>query len=134
VADSAQKLHLYRRLSRAEDVTTVFSLREEVEDRFGRPPPEVDRLLDAARLRLLGQSLGVERVTIRRDAARLTFRRGVVPRMTALQSAMHGRQIAVEVRRMDPLSLMLQRLGTDSMAGAVAEALGLLAATAPAEP
>jgi transcription-repair coupling factor (superfamily II helicase) len=127
VADSAQKLHLYRRLSRAEEVDAVVALRSEIEDRFGRPPPEVDRLLDAARLRLLGQRLGADRITIRGDRARLTFRRDVVPRMTALQSAMHGRQIEIEVRRTDPLSLVLHNLGTGSLAAAVAEALGLLA-------
>lgn len=130
LADSAQKLHLYRRLSRAEDVATVVELREEVDDRFGAPPPEVVRLLEAARLRLLGQTLGVERINVKRHRARLTFRKDVVPRLTALQSAMHGSLIEVEVKRTDPLSLILHRLGTDSLAGSVAEALGILAAEA----
>ncbi|MBW3553154.1 MAG: transcription-repair coupling factor [Gemmatimonadetes bacterium] len=127
LADSAQKLHLYRRLSRAGRVEEVVALRAEVEDRFGPPPPEVERLLDAARLRLLGQSLGVERISIRQDQARLTFARDVVPRLTALQTAMHGRQIEVEVKRTDPLSLVLHRLGTARMSETLAEALELLA-------
>jgi transcription-repair coupling factor (superfamily II helicase) len=130
VADSAQKLHLYRRLSRAEDVPTVVELREEVDDRFGAPPPEVVRLLEAARLRLLGQALGVDRINVKRDRARLTFRKDVVPRLTALQSAMHDSQIEVEVKRTDPLSLILHRLGTGTLAGSVAEALGILASDA----
>ena len=128
LADSAQKLHLYRRLSRAEEVETVVSLAAEVEDRFGPPPPEVQRLLDAARLRLLGQALGLDRITVRKDQARLSFRKDVVPRLTTLQTAMHDSQIEVEVRRTDPLSLVLHRLGTAPMARAVAEALTLLAA------
>jgi transcription-repair coupling factor (superfamily II helicase) len=122
-ADSAQKLHLYRRLSRAEAVDEVTALGEEVADRFGSPPAEVRRLLDSARLRLLGQLLGVERIGIASDAARLTFRKDVVPRLTALQNAMHGSQVEVEVRRMEPLSLILHRLGTAPLAEAVAEAL-----------
>ncbi len=130
VADAAQKLHLYRRLSRAEDVESVTGLRDEVEDRFGAPPPEVTRLLEAARLRLLGQTLGVDRINVRKDRARLSFRKDVVPRLTALQSAMHGSQIEVEVKRTDPLSLILHRLGTGDLAGSVAEALGILAAEA----
>jgi transcription-repair coupling factor (superfamily II helicase) len=93
------------------------TLREEVADRFGSPPPEVRRLLDSARLRLLGQLLGVERIGVSPDAARLTFRRDVVPRLTALQNAMHGSQVEVEVRRMEPLSLILHRLGTGRLAG-----------------
>lgn len=128
VADAAQKLHLYRRLSRAEAVEAVTALRDEVNDRFGTPPPEVTRLLETARLRLLGQALGVNRIGVRKDRARLSFRRDVVPRLTVLQSAMHGRQIEVEVKRTDPLSLVLHRLGTEDLAGSVAEALGILAA------
>ncbi len=131
LADSAQKLHLYRRLSRAESVEDVVALRTEIEDRFGRPPAEVVRLLDSARLRLLGQALGVERINVRKDRARLTFRGDVVPRMTVLQSAMHGSQIEVEVKRADPLSLVLHRLGAGTLAGAVAEALTLLADETP---
>ncbi|HUE77855.1 MAG TPA: transcription-repair coupling factor [Longimicrobiales bacterium] len=127
MADSAQKLHLYRRLSRAEKVEEVVALRAEVQDRFGPPPPEVDRLLAAARLRLLGQLLGVERIAVRGDRARLTFARDVVPRLTALQTAMHDRQIEVEVKRTDPLSLVLHRLGTARMGETLAEALSLLA-------
>jgi transcription-repair coupling factor (superfamily II helicase) len=123
VADPAQKLHLYRRLSRAEAVAEVGALHDEVADRFGAPPAEVRRLLDSARLRLLGQGLGVERINIATDAARLTFRPDVVPRLTALQNAMHGSQVEVEVRRMAPLSLVLHRLGTAPLAEAVAEAL-----------
>jgi transcription-repair coupling factor (superfamily II helicase) len=128
MGDSAQKLHLYRRLSRAEKVDTLEAIRAEVLDRFGRPPPEVQRLLDSARLRLLGQMLGVERIHVAPDTARLTFRRDVVPRLTALQTAMHGSQVEVEVRRMEPLSLVLHRLGATTLASAVAEALHRLAA------
>jgi transcription-repair coupling factor (superfamily II helicase) len=123
VADSAQKLHLYRRLSRAEAVDEVTALHDELMDRFGSPPAEVKRLLDSARLRLLGQLLGVERISIATDTARVTFRKEVVPRLTALQSAMHGSQVELEVRRMEPLSLVLHRLGTARLSDAVAESL-----------
>jgi transcription-repair coupling factor (superfamily II helicase) len=123
VADSAQKLHLYRRLSRAEAVDEVTALHDEVMDRFGSPPAEVKRLLDSARLRLLGQLLGVERISIATDTARITFRKEVVPRLTALQSAMHDSQVELEVRRMEPLSLVLHRLGTARLSDAVAESL-----------
>jgi hypothetical protein len=64
---------------------------------------------------------------VKRDQARLTFRKDVVPRLTALQTAMHDSQIEVEVRRTDPLSLVLHRLGTATLAGTLAEALALLA-------
>jgi transcription-repair coupling factor (superfamily II helicase) len=127
VADSAQKLHLYRRLSRTDAVEAVSEIRDEVLDRFGPPPPEVVRLLEAARLRLLGQALGVGRINVSTDRARLTFREDVVPRLTALQNAMHDSQVEVEVARTDPLSLVLHRLGAGSLSSSVAEALTILA-------
>ncbi len=126
-ADSAQKLHLYRRLSRAGTVDEVAALSEEVADRFGAPPPEVRRLLASARLRLLGQALGVERIHVSGDSARITFRRDVVPRLTALQTSLHGSLVEVEVRRLEPLSLVLHRLGTGDLADAVAAAFQRLA-------
>ena len=127
VADSAQKLHLYRRLSRTDDVDDVLDLSDEVTDRFGPPPPEVARLLESARLRLLGQKLGVARINVRADRARLSFRKDVVPRLTALQTAMHDSQVEVEVKRTDPLSLVLHRLGVGPLSESVAEALSILA-------
>jgi transcription-repair coupling factor (superfamily II helicase) len=122
IADSAQKLHLYRRLSRTEAADELTLLQTEIADRFGTLPPEVQRLLDSARLRLLGQELGVERISIGRDSARVSFRADVVPRLTALQSDMHGSRMGVEVRRMAPLSLVLHQLAAGSLAAAVAEA------------
>ena len=126
VSDSAQKLHLYRRLSRVEAPAEVRELEAEVADRFGPPPPEVARLLESARLRLLGQGLGVERIDVGGERARVTFRRDVVPRLSALQSALHDSQIEVEVRRTDPLSLVLHRLGTKRLGETLSEALTVL--------
>src|SRR5690606_19218969 len=57
VAGPAQKLHLYRRLSRMEHPEQVAALRAELRDRFGPPPDEVERLLAGATLRLLGARL-----------------------------------------------------------------------------
>ena len=69
VADSGQKLHLYRRLSRVRDVAEVEALGREMADRFGPLPAEVERLLDAAALRLLGRAVGVERILVRERSA-----------------------------------------------------------------
>jgi len=127
VPDPAQKLHLYRRLSRLERLAEVEALRAELRDRFGRPPPEVERLLAGAALRLLGAELGVERMLVGGDEARINFRSGVVPRMAALQSAFHDRQLEAEVRRAMPLSLVLRRYGAESLLGTLTGALEILA-------
>ena len=111
ITDAAQKLHLYRRLSRLERHTEVTAIREEVRDRYGPPPPEVERLLSAARLRLIGTAIGVERIVVQGDAARITFAAGASPRMTDLQKAFRDQQVEVEVRRPNPLSIIFRRAG-----------------------
>ncbi len=132
VPDASQKLHLYRRLSRIEQPADIQALRAEIADRFGPPPVEVDRLLSAAELRLLGRTLGISGIRVTRDRARIGFRDDVVPRLAVLQGAMHDQQIEVEVRRTLPLSLVLHRLGAESLPRTLARALGLLAGDARA--
>ncbi len=127
VSDSGQKLHLYRRLSRVTDPAGAAALREEMSDRFGPLPPEADRLLTAAALRSLGRRLGIRRILVREDEARITFGRNVVPRLQRLQAPLRDRQVEVEVRRMDPLSLVLKRVGVRPLDETLLEALTLLA-------
>ena len=115
VADASQKLHLYRRISRVEQVSEVTALAAEIKDRYGKPPAEVERLLASAALRLLGTRLGVERITIQKDAARVSFREGVYARMVALQGAFRDRQVEIEVRRASPLSFVLRLRGEASI-------------------
>lgn len=113
VADSSQKLHLYRRLSKAGSRTEVEALKEELEDRFGTLPIEAERLLDAATIRILGRTLGLERAIVRKDSARLTFREGVVPRMSILEGPLRQRQAAMDVLRVHPLSVKLVAEGVE---------------------
>jgi len=111
VSDSGQKLHLYRRLSKLERPSEVALLREELEDRFGPLPDEARRLLDASHLRILGRALGVERILVRKRSARVTFREGVVPRLTALEEPLRQRDAHLEILRMHPLSIEFERAG-----------------------
>ncbi len=126
ISDSGQKLHLYRRLSRIGIHAEVEGLRQELADRFGPPPPEVERLLDQATLRILGRSLGIERIMVRNRVARITFRLGVAPRLTVLERPLRDRQVEVDVRRMSPLSLELRQVGPLPLTGTLVKALAAL--------
>jgi transcription-repair coupling factor (superfamily II helicase) len=128
VTDSAQKLSLYRRLARMESLNELHALTAEVRDRFGPPPVEVERLLAATALRLLGTQLGVERITLQEQAARVSFRPGVVPRLSALQGAFRDQQVDTEIKRTAPLSLILRRRGVRPLVDVLAAALEALAA------
>ena len=127
VADEAQKLHFYRRLSRLESRAELEGLREELRDRFGPLPPEVRTLLDTTALRLLGSDLGIERLLVGGWETRLTFHPNVVPRMADLQRSLGEAQLEVLVRRTNPLSLELRRAGTEPMVHTLVRALDTLA-------
>ena len=128
VSDSGQKLHLYRRLSRIASKAELDDFAAELRDRFGPPPPEADRLLDSHVLRLLGREIGLQRVLVRGRSARLTFQDEVVPRLAALEGPLRDRLIAVEVRRMSPLSLVLRQEGADPLTRTLIRALSRLSA------
>jgi len=126
VPDSSQKLHLYRRLSKAGGPAEIESLRLELTDRFGQPPVEVQRLLDAAALRVLGRAVGAERIFVRGRAARLTFRAEVVPKLAALEGPLRQRRARLEVLRVQPLSVGLEQEGSEPITETLTVALSAL--------
>jgi transcription-repair coupling factor (superfamily II helicase) len=128
IAGSDQKLHLYRRLARTENRADIDALRGELEDRFGPVPAAADRWLEAARLKLLAGELGIEWIGVSDRNARLNFRSDAVPRLARLSQAFGDRQITVEVRRTQPLSLRLARAGVEPLPPTLVEALEILAA------
>jgi transcription-repair coupling factor (superfamily II helicase) len=123
ISDSSQKLHLYRRLSKMEDRESVEALRGELRDRYGPLPEEVERLLDAHILRLLGGALGIERLLVRDREGRISFRASANPRMSALEGPFRGQQIGVEVKRLMPLSLALRQGGPEPLTRSLIRAL-----------
>jgi transcription-repair coupling factor (superfamily II helicase) len=126
VADSSQKLHLYRRLSKVVGLTEIESMRLELADRFGPLPTEVERLMDATILRVLGRDVGVARILVRAGSARVTFRDDVVPMMSVLEEPLRQRRTQVEIRRIHPLSLRLEHDGPESITETLTVALAAL--------
>jgi transcription-repair coupling factor (superfamily II helicase) len=126
ISDSGQKLHLYRRLTKMRTPGEIDELGQEMEDRFGPLPPEAQTLLDGSALRLLGRDLGVERVLLKGRAGRVNFLPGVVPPLAVLDKPLQDRQVEVEVKRLDPLSLVLRQLGALPLAATLKEAFTVL--------
>jgi len=84
VADEAQKLELYRRLSRARSAGDLAAFRQEVIDRFGPMPTPVLRLVEVAELRLAAEGAGVS--SISREEGQLVVRFGSgLSRATAMR-------------------------------------------------
>jgi transcription-repair coupling factor (superfamily II helicase) len=123
IPDEGQKLEFYRRLSRVADLDELERLTLELRDRFGVLPTEVERLIAGARIRILGGHLGVERILVSGATARVSFRRGVVPRLTALRESMAGHSVEVDVRRLQPLSLVFRLAESQDVTHILPEAL-----------
>ena len=62
VSDPGERLSLYRRLSFARSDQEVETIREEIADRFGRIPAEVDHLLDVIKVKILLTRLSIKKL------------------------------------------------------------------------
>jgi transcription-repair coupling factor (superfamily II helicase) len=117
------KLDVYRRLSTIADHAAIEDVRLEIRDRFGPLPPPAEAFFHVAQLRVLGAALGIEGIMVRADEARVTFRDDALPRMKPLAAAFRDVQFQVDVRRVQPLSLKLTRLGGSPILEGLARAL-----------
>jgi transcription-repair coupling factor (superfamily II helicase) len=72
VPDEPQKLELYRRLGRVATEHELAGMRAELIDRFGAPPPPVERLLEVARLRTTAEAAGL--ASVAREDGQLVLR------------------------------------------------------------
>ncbi|HEV2881282.1 MAG TPA: transcription-repair coupling factor [Pyrinomonadaceae bacterium] len=59
ISDMGQRLRTYKRIASARDDETLRQIRAETEDRYGRIPESVERLLAYARLRRTAETIGV---------------------------------------------------------------------------
>ena len=121
--NQAAKLDVYRRLAAASSADAIAEVRAEVRDRFGPLPPEAERYFALASLRQLGVPLGIEGMLVRGDEARVNFRAEALPRLKPLSAAFRDVQFQVDVRRVQPLSLKLTRLGGSAMVDGLLRAL-----------
>ncbi|HZU12063.1 MAG TPA: transcription-repair coupling factor [Chloroflexota bacterium] len=67
VGSEAQRLILYRRLASVGDDAALDALVDEMEDRFGRLPVEVENLVTSVRIKLLAIAAKVNTVTLNGD-------------------------------------------------------------------
>ena len=59
VPDEALRIDCYQRMVSAQSVGQVKDIEDELQDRFGRPPPEVESLYELVKLRVIAQNMGI---------------------------------------------------------------------------
>ena len=74
VRGASQKIAFYQRIAAARTLDAVANIADEMRDRYGPRPKEVDALLELARLRLLAAGKGVEKLAL--EGRRLTLEVG----------------------------------------------------------
>jgi transcription-repair coupling factor (superfamily II helicase) len=72
VSDSRLRIEVYRKLAEISDAQGVERLRAELDDRFSRPPPPVELLLQVAELKLLASQREITVIEARDDKLILT--------------------------------------------------------------
>jgi transcription-repair coupling factor (superfamily II helicase) len=72
ISDSRQRIEIYRKLAQATERTALPLLKEEMRDRFGPLPAEVDLLFLVAELKILASERGVSVIEVKDDRLMLT--------------------------------------------------------------
>jgi transcription-repair coupling factor (superfamily II helicase) len=80
IPDNEMKIDVYKRIGGAESLEAVDRLGEELSDRFGSPPPEVESLLEVQALRVVCRASGVRRVSLVDGAIEAVFAPGRAPK------------------------------------------------------
>src|SRR5207248_2538860 len=74
VADLPVRLALYRRLAEIEEEREIDAFAAELADRFGKPPVEVEHLLQVVKIKALCRQANVEKIEGGPKGLVLTFR------------------------------------------------------------
>lgn len=73
IAEENQRLRMYKRIAGIDGDRVLDEVRAELEDRFGPLPTSVEHLLQAARLRIECEKIGVAQVDRKRDQLHIRF-------------------------------------------------------------
>ncbi|MDM7999957.1 MAG: transcription-repair coupling factor [Dehalococcoidia bacterium] len=76
VPDLSTRLDIYKRLAKATDQAEARQIGEELVDRFGKLPKQVENLLYLLNIKLLAGSLGVESINKQEDQIVIAFAEG----------------------------------------------------------
>jgi len=68
------KLEIYRRLSLASSIEEIEGIREELIDRFGKIPKEVENLLNITKVRILAERRNIKKLSITDDRILIVLR------------------------------------------------------------
>lgn len=74
IDDTSMRIRIYRKLSQIYEETEVDKLYQEILDRFGRLPKEVDNLFKITRLRVFASKINVEKIQQKKGSFRFILK------------------------------------------------------------
>ena len=73
ISDSDQKIEIYQNIALCKNEEDIQNVIDEVIDRFGNMPEQLENLIDIARIKYLAKELHIEKIASRRGAVVYTF-------------------------------------------------------------
>ncbi|TCO04940.1 transcription-repair coupling factor [Natronoflexus pectinivorans] len=73
VSNIAERMNLYRELDNIKEIEKIEAFRKNTEDRFGELPKEAEGLLLVVKMRILAESLGMEKISYKNNTVRVNF-------------------------------------------------------------
>ena len=106
VRDLPVRLGLYRRIAALQNEAEIEAVAAELEDRFGKLPPEVENLLQVVAIKRLCREAGVEKVDAGPKGVVLSFRRNLFRNPGGLVSWVAAQKGLVKLRPDHKLALL----------------------------
>ncbi len=123
IADASGRIEAYKRIAAIDSRQTADDVRDELCDRYGKPPKSVEGLIEISLARVVAARLGVYEITQRGDSLILYSDKLDLPTVKPLLKAM-GRRVLVNASAKPYLSLRV--LDGEAPVGVLSMALELL--------
>lgn len=75
INDSNQKIEVYQNIALCKNEEDIQNIIDEIIDRFGNMPTELENLIDIARIKYLAKQLHIEKIASRKRVIVFTFKR-----------------------------------------------------------
>ncbi len=76
ISDSNQKIEIYQDIALCKNEEDIQNIIDEIIDRFGNMPPELENLIDIARIKYLSKDLSISKIVSKKTAVVFTFEEG----------------------------------------------------------
>ncbi|MEN2986477.1 MAG: transcription-repair coupling factor [Thermodesulfovibrionaceae bacterium] len=77
IKETSMRIRIYRKLSQINNLADIDKIYEEIFDRFGKPPEEVENLFKIAQLRVIASKLNIEKIQQKKTGFKFTLQDNV---------------------------------------------------------